>query len=110
MTASIPIDTIQLKKAALFYHAVNNKVRQQILRLHHKNARMTVTPIYKAIKLEQSATSQHLTSLRRACLVHTERDGKFIFYSINYQRLKHLHDVAETLQFIAPATMKKSAR
>jgi DNA-binding transcriptional ArsR family regulator len=110
MAESLLLDVLQSKKAALNYRAVNNKMRQQILRLIHKNSRMTVTPIYKAIKLEQSATSQHLAILRRAGLVHSERDGKFIFYSVNYQRLKLLHEVAESLQFIAPTTRKKSAR
>jgi DNA-binding transcriptional ArsR family regulator len=109
MSESLPLDVIQLKKAVLYYRAVNNKPRQQILRLLHKNARMTVTPIYKAINLHQAAVSQHLAILRRASLVHTERDGRFIFYSVNYQRLKQLHEVAGTLQFSAPSKRTQSA-
>jgi DNA-binding transcriptional ArsR family regulator len=108
MSKSLPLDVIKLKNAVLYYRAVNNKVRQHIRRLIHKYARMTVTIIYKALNLHQAAESQHLAKFRRAGLVHTERDGKFIFYSINYQRLKLLHDVAATLQFSAPVTKKKS--
>jgi DNA-binding transcriptional ArsR family regulator len=104
MSESLSVDALKLNKAALNYRAVNNKVRQQILRLLHKNARLTVTPIYKAIKLEQSATSQHLAILRSAGLVVTERDGTFIFYSINYQRLKLLHAIADSLQVRANGT------
>jgi DNA-binding transcriptional ArsR family regulator len=109
MSDALHLDDLKLRKAALNYRAVNNKVRQHILRLIHKNARMTVTPIYKAINLQQAAVSQHLAILRTAGLVNTERDGKFVFYSINYQRLKQLHDVAEILHFKAPSTRKKNA-
>lgn len=97
MSTSLPIDVHLLKKASLYYRAVNNKVRVQMLLLIHKNGRMTVTPLYKALKLEQSSASQHLAILRRAGLVNNERDGKWIFYSVNYQQLKLLHTVAGIL-------------
>jgi DNA-binding transcriptional ArsR family regulator len=47
--------------------------------------------------LDQSATSQHLGVLRKAGFVTTERDGKNIYYSINYQRLEELNSCAEKL-------------
>ena len=46
---------------------------------------MTVTDIYVKLRLEQSVASQHLAILRKAGVVQTERDGKFIFYSLGYQ-------------------------
>jgi DNA-binding transcriptional ArsR family regulator len=59
---------------------------------------MTVTAVYKAMKFEQTVASQHLAILRRAGLVNWERESKLIFYSVNYQHLKLLHSVADTLQ------------
>lgn len=93
----LQIEFFYLKKAALVFRAVNNKVRLQILHLLHENKRMTVTTIYEKLRLDQSAASQHLAVLRKAGFVHTERDGKFIFYSVNYERLKELHASAEQL-------------
>ena len=91
------IQSVQLKKAALYFRAINHPLRQQILKLLHKNARMMVTDIYVKLRLEQSVTSQHLAILRRAKLVNTERQGKRIFYSVNYQQLKQLHNVSGQL-------------
>jgi DNA-binding transcriptional ArsR family regulator len=97
MREALTIDTLLLKKAALQYRAINHPLRQKILQLLHKNGRLAVTPIYATMKLEQSVASQHLAILRRAGLVITEREGKHIFYSVNYQRLKLLYQLAFTL-------------
>jgi DNA-binding transcriptional ArsR family regulator len=88
----LKIDVIQLKKAALILRAINHKLRQQILKLVHQNGKMTVTEIYVKLRLEQSVASQHLAILRKAGYVTTNRDGKFIYYSVNNDRLIQVHD------------------
>lgn len=85
------LDVLTLKKAALILRAVNHPLRQQLLKLLHQQSKMTVTEIYKKLRLEQSVASQHLAILRKAGFVNTDRDGKFIFYSVNYQRIKDVH-------------------
>ena len=67
--------------------AINYKLRQQIIKLIAENKRMNVTDIYVKLRLEQSVASQHLSILRRANIVITERDGKFIHYSLNPARI-----------------------
>ena len=67
--------------------AVNHKLRQQIVKLLEENKRMNVTDIYVKLRLEQSVASQHLAILRRANIVRTEREGKFIHYSLNVPRI-----------------------
>jgi DNA-binding transcriptional ArsR family regulator len=94
---ALHIEILQLKKAALIFRAINHKLRQDILHLIHHNLRMTVTEIYVKLRLEQSVASQHLAILRKAGIVITERDGKNIFYSVNYSRLKQIHEKAEDL-------------
>ena len=86
-----------LRKAGLHFRAINHRLRLKILQLLHENARMTVTSIHKKLRLEQSVASQQLAILRKVGLVHTEREGKWILYSVNYQRLKLLNKVAEML-------------
>lgn len=90
----LPVEILQIKKAALIFRAINHPLRRQMLQLLHDNARMTVTEVYVKLRLEQSVASQHLAILRKAGMVGTERQGKFIFYSVNYQRLKHVHQIA----------------
>jgi DNA-binding transcriptional ArsR family regulator len=91
------IEFFYLKKASLVYRAVNNKVRLQILQYLHDQSKMTVTSLYVKLRLDQSATSQHLGVLRKAGIVTAERDGKCIFYSINYNRIEELNKSAEEL-------------
>lgn len=93
----LKIDAIQLKKAALIFRAINHKLRQQMVKFIHQNGRITVTQIYVKLRLEQSVASQHLAILRKAGFVNTERDGKFIFYSVNHDRLSEIHKVAGDL-------------
>jgi DNA-binding transcriptional ArsR family regulator len=76
----VNIDFLQVKKAALILRAINHKLRQQILFLLEEHKKMTVTEIYVLLRLEQSVASQHLAILRRAGIVKTIRDGKFIYY------------------------------
>jgi DNA-binding transcriptional ArsR family regulator len=96
-SSELKIDIIQLKKAALILRAINHKLRQQILKLIHQNGKMTVTEIYVKLRLEQSVASQHLAILRKAGYVNTVRDGKFIFYSVNYSRLDQVHGIVHEL-------------
>lgn len=90
----LQLDVQQLKKANAIIRALKHKLRQQIVKLIHTKGSITVTEIYVKLRLEQSVASQHLAILRKPGIVNTKREGKKIFYSINYQRLaainKHL--------------------
>ena len=92
---NIRIDFLHMKKAMLILRALNHKLRQQILKLLDERRKMTVTEIYIELRLEQSVTSQHLAILRRANLVNAAREGKFIYYSINYKRVKEVNGFVE---------------
>jgi DNA-binding transcriptional ArsR family regulator len=97
-TTDLQVDLLGVKKAALILRALNHKLRQQILRLIDENGRMTVTELYLKLRLEQSVASQHLAILRKAGFVNTDRDGKFIYYSVNINRMEELNKfIAELL-------------
>ena len=83
----IKLDYVAVKNAAMTLRAINHKLRQQIIKLLEENKRMNVTDIYVKLRLEQSVASQHLAILRRANIVITERDGKFIHYALNHARI-----------------------
>lgn len=86
-TEPLKLDYVAVKSAAMTLRAINHKLRQQIVKLLEENKRMNVTDIYVKLRLEQSVASQHLAILRRANIVLTERDGKFIHYTLNHARI-----------------------
>lgn len=93
----VRLDYAELRKAVLVLRAVNHSLRQKMIDLLEENGKMTVTEIYIKLRLEQSVASQHLAILRRAGVVSTERHGKFIFYTINQERLSQISNLVEEL-------------
>ena len=93
----LQLDYAELRKAVLVLRAVNHKLRQSIIDLLEENEKMTVTDIYIKLRLEQSVASQHLAILRRAGVVATERQGKFIYYSLDKDRLSQISRLVEEL-------------
>ena len=91
------IDYHNIKKAAMVLRALNHKLRQQVIKTIHENKRLTVTQLYVKLRLEQSVASQHLAILRKAGIVSTERDGKFIFYTINFSRIESINEFVKNL-------------
>ena len=91
------IDYHELVKAKLVLRAISHKLRQSIIDLLEANDRMTVTSIYVKLKLEQSVASQQLAILRKAGVVITERQGKFIFYTLDKERLSQISKAIDLL-------------
>ena len=93
----IRVDYVVLKRAVLTLRAMNHHLRKKILTLLESQKKMPVTEIYDKLKIEQSVASQHLAILRRAEIVKTERDGKFIYYSVNRRRIEEINDIIQVL-------------
>ncbi|MBP7272451.1 MAG: helix-turn-helix transcriptional regulator [Saprospiraceae bacterium] len=93
----IQLDYAELRKAVLVLRAVNHKLRQRVIDLLEENEAMTVTDIYIKLRLEQSVASQHLAILRRSGVVITVRDGKFIHYKLDRERLEQISRLVEEL-------------
>ncbi len=93
----IEINFDTLRRSVLTLRAINHQLRQDMIVLLEKEGRMTVTDIYIKLRLEQSVASQHLAILRRAGVLKTDRDGKFIYYSINKDRMKEISTFIEDL-------------
>lgn len=77
----------QLKNSSEVLRALCHPLRIQILKFIDENDNINVNKIYNTLHLEQSITSQHLSILRKAGLVTTQRNGKFIYYHINYEKI-----------------------
>ncbi len=93
----VKIDYLNVKKAALVLRALNHKLRQQMIKMLEENNKMTVTDLYIQLRLEQSVASQHLAILRRVGIVKTERDGKYIYYRVNEDRVAQINQIVDSL-------------
>ena len=97
LTEDVVLDFGVLRKAVLTLRSINHKLRKQIVKLLEESGKLTVTEIYVKLRLEQSVASQHLAILRRAGVVRTDREGKFIFYSLDKKRISEISELIEDL-------------
>lgn len=84
----VVFDDDKLEVSSEILRALCHPLRLRIVEFIDRNKTINVNKIYNTLKLEQSITSQHLRILRKANLVATEREGKFIHYSLNYKELE----------------------
>jgi DNA-binding transcriptional ArsR family regulator len=85
--AKVSINNEKLEVSSEILRAMAHPLRMKILEFIDQNGTINVNRIYNTLKLEQSITSQHLRILRLAGLVDTTREGKFIHYSLNYDKI-----------------------
>ena len=85
--AKVNINNEKLQYSSEILRALAHPLRMKILEFIDQNETINVNKIYNTLKLEQSITSQHLRILRLSGLVITQRDGKFIHYSIDYDKI-----------------------
>ncbi len=85
--AKVTINNEKLQESSEMLRALAHPLRMKILEFIDRNATINVIKIYNTLRLEQSITSQHLRILRLAGLVETKREGKFIHYSLNYDKI-----------------------
>lgn len=91
------IDLLVLKKAEIIIKALNHKLRLQIIRLLQEHKELTVSVLVNFLNMEQSVVSQHLAVLRRAGIVVSRREGKYIFYVIVANRIQSIFNIAKHL-------------
>jgi ArsR family transcriptional regulator, virulence genes transcriptional regulator len=91
---TLSIDHHNLKKAITKLKSLHHKLRTQILILLDEHGKMTVTEIFVKLRIEQSVASQQLALLRASGVVNADRQGKFIYYSINAEQIEYLNGIA----------------
>ncbi len=78
--------------ASELLRAITHPLRLQIIAFIDSEKLINVNKIYNTLKLEQSITSQHLRILRQVDLVDTKREGKYIYYSLNYDKMEQVNN------------------
>ena len=87
------IDSVMLGKASFIIRALSHPLRLKIIGFIDRNKIVNVNKIYNSLNLEQSIASQHLNILRSSKLVTTRREGKFIYYSVNYEMIIKINNL-----------------
>ncbi len=68
---------------------LSDNVRFDII-LFLATGKKCVCEIYESLKLKQSIVSHHLGVLRENDLITSEKDGKWVYYSLNRKRIEEL--------------------
>ena len=88
---------LNVKKVHKVCRAIDHPLRLKMLRLIWEEEKIDVTTLYVKLRMEQSVASQHLAILRHAKLVHTERDGKHIYYSVDIGKVNFYMEAFENI-------------
>ncbi|GAA5220204.1 ArsR/SmtB family transcription factor [Membranihabitans marinus] len=88
-TTKVTLNPERVGKAWAIAHALAHPLRLRILEFIDSMGSTNVNRIYRALDIEQSITSQHLRILRDAGIVVNEKDGKYVHYAINYERVEN---------------------
>ena len=91
----MPTRTVSIKPYALFFQALANQTRMQVLRLLSEKGGMSVSEICNKLGLEQTHVSHNLKCLTFCGLVTPSREGKSRIYSINEKTVLPLLKVVD---------------
>lgn len=94
----------EIEELAEIFKALSDPTRLMIVKLlgecspNECGGSLCVKSLAKKVGVTQSAVSQHLRVLRQAGLIQGERNGSFVHYSIDQERLEQFKDqLRETL-------------
>lgn len=85
------IDYKNLQQAIKIFRALNNKLRQRIMEKIYEKKKIHVNDLVDCLRIDQSAVSQQLAILRDAGIVSTIRDGRYVFYAIDVDKLAKIN-------------------
>ena len=87
------LNHLSIKKVSLVFRALNHNLRLEMLKFIENNGKSSVTDIYIQLRMDQSVASQHLAILRRAGLLITKREGKYVYYKLNTSKLEMINNM-----------------
>lgn len=85
------------KKAAMVLRALNNPFRFKILDIIRTKGQVNVTELQVSTREAQPVVSQHLKILRDIGAVKTKRDGKYINYVVDDNRINKIFELSDKL-------------
>lgn len=86
----------KLNVSSSVLRALAHPLRLKILQFIDANDGINVNKIYNTLQIEQSITSQHLRIMRNAGVLQTSKQGKFVFYNIDYPTVSRAEKAVNT--------------
>ncbi len=83
------ISSKNFSEALVSFRALSDPIRLNVISLL-RNKEMCVHDICETLAIKQPKLSFHLKSLRESGLLNTRQDGRWVYYSINYERFELL--------------------
>ena len=80
---TINLNSESLNTAASMLKVLGHPIRISIIELLDDATKMSVTEIFKALKIEQAIASHHLNTLKNKRILMSERVGKNTYYSVS---------------------------
>jgi ArsR family transcriptional regulator, arsenate/arsenite/antimonite-responsive transcriptional repressor len=93
---------LDIDRAARLFHALSDETRLSILERLRRGERC-VCELTDALDAAQSRLSFHLRVLKEAGLVTDRREGRWMYYTLNSEKLADVADLAQTLARPLPA-------
>lgn len=90
--AKLDLDITKLEMAANRLRSMAHPMRIAVIELLQQKEKMSVTEIYKKLKIEQASASHHLNILKGKGVLASRRDGKKIYYSLKNKTLSQIID------------------
>lgn len=88
----------EIKRSKNILRALYHPLRQHILAtIWNIGNSINVTELYVALRIEQTVASMHLAILHDAKLVTKKRDGKNIYYSVDYPEIERLDSLIKQI-------------
>ena len=92
---NVNINSEALQGAASMLKVLGHPIRISIIELLENSPRLSVTEIFKALKIGQAIASHHLNTLKNKRILSSERVGKNTYYSVSHSSLidivKNIH-------------------
>ncbi len=85
-------EKVRLNELADYLKVISDPHRLQIICMLAAGERC-VCDMHKSLGIPQNLTSHHLKALREAGLVKTRREGKWVHYSLDVERILYLTDL-----------------
>jgi ArsR family transcriptional regulator len=86
-----------LTRAARWFHALSDETRLQIVEMLSHGERC-VCELQDSLDAAQSRLSFHLKTLRDAGLVADRREGRWVYYTLNRERLDEIAAFAQAVK------------
>jgi ArsR family transcriptional regulator len=98
-----------MKTTAQIFKALSDETRLRIMALLLRSGELCVCDIMAALGLPQSTVSRHLSYLRNAGLVDDRRQGIWMHYRIDREKIAHGETLCELLAEILLEQEQSSA-